>query len=127
MIFTAKACADPASRNVVPIQFKPGVLRKVYILIPPGHQALAHLRVLRGETQIIPDTGTIEGDGESLSFDEYIEIPTEETWRIEVWNEDEVYRHCFYVRFEVVPKFIANPVAVLAQMFKRFLEVMGIE
>jgi len=127
MIFTARACADPASRNVVPIQLKPGVLRKVHILIPPGHHALAHLRVLRGETQIIPDTGTIEGDGESLSFDEYIEIPTEETWRIEVWNEDEVYPHCFYVRFEVVPKFVANPVAVLVQLFRRLLEVMGIE
>jgi len=127
MIFTAKACADPASRNTVEILLKPGVLRHVCVLIPPGHQALVHLRILRGETQIIPDTGTIEGDGESLCFDEYIEIPTEEVWRIEVWNEDEQYPHCFYIRFEVVPKIIANPTGFLIQMFRRLLEVMGVE
>jgi len=48
MIFTVKACADPASTNVTTVKLKPGVLRKVCILIPPGHQALAHLRILRG-------------------------------------------------------------------------------
>jgi len=127
MIFTAKACADPSSKNVTAILLKPGVLRKVHVLIPPGHQALAHLRILRGETQVIPDIGTIEGDGESLDFDEYIEIPTEETWKLEVYNEDEVYKHCFYVRFEVVPKIIANPTAFLVSMFKKLLEVIGVE
>jgi len=127
MIFTAKACADPSSRNAVEILLKPGVLRHVCVLIPPGHQALVHLRILRGETQTIPDTGTIEGDGESLCFDEYIEIPTEEVWRIEVWNEDSQYPHCFYIRFEVVPKIIANPTAFLVSMFRRLLEVMGVE
>lgn len=127
MIFTARACADPASRNAVEILLKPGVLRKVHVLIPPGHQALAHLRILRGETQIIPDTGTIEGDGETIDFDEYIEIPTEEIWKLEVVNEDSQYPHCFYVRFEVVPKMIANPTAFLVQMFKKLLEVIGVE
>jgi len=127
VIFTTKACADPSSRNVVEILLKPGVLRHVCVLIPPGHQALAHLRILRGETQVIPDTGTIEGDGESLCFDEYIEIPTEEVWSIEVANDDSQYPHCFYVRFEVVPKYIANPTGLLISMFKRLLEVIGVE
>jgi len=127
VLFAAKACADPASRNVVEILLKPGVLRKVYVLIPPGHQALAHLRILRGETQVIPDVGTIEGDGESLSFDEYIEIPTEETWKLEVVNEDSQYPHCFYVRFEVVSKVIANSTAFLVSMFKKLLEAIGVE
>jgi hypothetical protein len=128
-------CADiniPANtpkENPVRVQVKvpAGVIRKVWVLIPYGHKALAHLVIRHGETQIIPWYGDIHGDGEQLVFDEVYELPTEDYLTLEGWNEDTTYSHRFIVRLLILPKPYAYP--ELAHLFalKRLLEVMGIE
>jgi len=127
MLITAKACADPLASSSQSLFVKAGVVTKIIVLIPYGHKALAKLRFLRGVTQIIPDLGWICGDGETLEWSEMIDVPMDETWTIEVVNEDSKYPHCFYIRMEVQPRHVAKPLDSLLSIFKRVLEVMGIE
>jgi hypothetical protein len=103
------------------------VIRRVWVIIPWGHRALAHLVIRHGETQIIPWSGDIHGDGEQLVFDEIYELPTDDTLILEGWNEDIKYEHMFIVRLLVLPRLYAYP--ELAHLFalKRLLEAMGLE
>jgi len=127
MLITAKACADPSTTSRTAISLKPGVITRIIVLIPYGHKALAKLRFVRGATQIIPDVGWIQGDGETLEWSEMVDVPTDETWTAEVVNDDSTYPHCFYIRIEIQPKTVAKPLDSLLGIFKRLLEVMGIE
>lgn len=127
MLITTTACADPSSSSRIPVVVKEGVVTKIIVLIPYGHQATARLRFLRGETQIIPHIGWIQGDGETLEWSEMIDIPTDEIWNIEVVNTDSVYPHCFYIRIEIQPRTVARPLDSLLGIFKRLLEAIGVE
>jgi hypothetical protein len=113
----------------VRMQFKvpAGIIRKVWVLIPYGHKALAHLVIRHGETQIIPYYGDIHGDGEQLVFDEIYEIPTEDYLTLEGWNEDTIYSHRFIVRLLILPKPYAYPEVYSLLSLKKVLEAMGLE
>jgi hypothetical protein len=111
----------------VPVKVPAGVIRKVWVLIPYGHKALAHLVIRHGETQIIPWYGDIHGDGEQLVFDEVYELPTDDTLVLEGWNEDTKYDHRFIVRLLVLPKPYAYPEVYSLLALRKVLEVMGIE
>jgi hypothetical protein len=104
-----------------------GVIRKVWVLIPYGHKALAHLIIRHGETQIIPYYGDIHGDGEQLFFDETYEIPTEDYLTLEGWNDDSKYEHKFIVRLLVLPKLYAYPEIASLSIMKKLIEGLGIE
>ena len=111
----------------VQVKVPAGIIRKVWVLIPYGHKALAHLIIRHGETQIIPWHGDIHGDGEQLVFDEVYELPTDDTLILEGWNEDSTYDHRFIVRILVLPKPYAYPEIYSLQALRKVLEVMGIE
>lgn len=104
-----------------------GVIRKVWVLIPYGHKALAHLVIKHGETQIIPWAGDIHGDGEQLVFDEVYELPTEDYLTLEGWNEDSTYPHRFIVRLLILPKPYAYPEVYSLLSLKKLFEAMGLE
>ena len=111
----------------VPVKVPAGVIRKVWVIIPWGHRALAHLVIRHGETQIIPHYGDIHGDGEQLVFDEIYELPTEDNLVLEGWNEDVKYEHRFIVRLLILPKPYAYPEVYSLLSLKRMLEAMGLE
>jgi len=120
--------STPQSSPVrVQVKVPAGVIRKVWVLIPYGHKALAHLIIRYGETQIIPHYGDLHGDGEQLVFDEVYELPTEDILTLEGWNEDTTYSHRFIVRLLILPKPYAYPEVYSLLALKRVLEVMGIE
>jgi len=128
-------CADinipantPRENSIrVSVKVPAGDIRKVWVLIPYGHKALAHLVIRHGETQIIPWSGDIHGDGEQLVFDEVYELPTEDILTLEGWNEDSKYDHRFIVRLLILPKPYAFPELGMLLALKKVLEVMGIE
>jgi hypothetical protein len=128
-------CADvdippntPKSSPVrVQVPVPAGVIRKVWVLIPPGHMGLAHLVIRHGETQIIPWAGDIHGDGETLEFDEVYELKTDDILVLEGWNEDSAYSHKFIVRLLVLPKVVAYPELSVLFALKKLLEAMGLE
>ncbi|MCC5989924.1 MAG: hypothetical protein LM558_00240 [Thermosphaera sp.] len=111
----------------VSVKVPAGVIRKVWVLIPYGHKALAHLIIRHGETQIIPYYGDIHGDGEQLVFDEVYELPTEDNLVLEGWNEDSKYEHRFIVRLLVLPKLYAYPEIASLSIMKKLIEGLGIE
>jgi hypothetical protein len=104
-----------------------GVIRRVWVVIPPGHMGLAHLIIRHGETQVIPHRGDIHGDNESLVFDETYELPSEDVLTFEGWNEDSKYPHTFIVRLLILPRHIAYPEYSVLSALKRLLEAMGVE
>jgi hypothetical protein len=108
MLFTFVVTVPPNTPSYQPIRqelkLRAGVITKIGILIPAGHQALAHLALKYGETQIIPhgEDQWIEGEDEPLEWDEDIEIPSEPTsLNADAWNEDDTYPHSFYIRIWV--------------------------
>jgi len=128
-------CADiyipPSTPRESPIRVAvnvpPGIVRKVWVLIPHGHKALAHLVIRHGETQVIPWSGDIHGDGEELVFDEVYELKSEDTLILEGWNDDVQYPHRFIVRLLILPHPYAFPEIALLRAFRYLLEVMGVE
>ena len=111
----------------VKVKVPAGVIRKVWVLIPYGHKALAHLVIKHGETQIIPWSGDIHGDGEQLVFDEVYELPSEDYLVLEGWNEDSTYPHRFIVRLLILPKPYAYPEVYSLLSLKKLFEAMGLE
>ena len=115
---------DPVTVNV---KLDSGILRKVWVIIPPGHAALAHLVIKWGATQIIPYVGDIHGDNEQLVFDEWIEInEPERVLTLVGWNEDIQYTHRFIVRFLVLPREVAMPELRILQPLRVLMEAMGV-
>jgi predicted trehalose synthase len=125
--FTIPQNTPQSSPTRIQVKVPAGVIRKVWVIIPPGHMGLAHLVIRHGETQIIPWVGDIHGDNESLVFDETYELPSEDILTFEGWNEDSKYPHMFIVRLLVLPKHVAYPEYSMLLALKRLLEVMGVE
>ena len=109
------------------VDVPPGVIRKVWILIPHGHKALAHLVIRHGETQVIPWSGDIHGDGEELVFDETYELKSEDVLVLEGWNDDVQYPHRFIVRLLILPQPYAFPELAALSALSYAFKVMGIE
>lgn len=131
MLITTRVVVPPNTPRENPLKISlkipAGVLKRIWVLIPHGHRALAHMIIKHGETQIVPFEGDISGNGESIVFDEFYEFHSDDTITLEAWNEDEEYEHMFIVRLLVQPKHIASPELVYLSSLKRALEVMGIE
>jgi len=82
-----------------------GVITRVIITIPPGHQGLGHLQLLYHEFQIYPlnPGGDYHGGGLPLAFDERQPIfVTPYALKARAWNEDETYEHEFIVNLTVL-------------------------
>jgi hypothetical protein len=130
-LITADITIPPLTLKENPIRVEvrvpAGVIRKVWVLIPAGHKALAHLIIKHGATQIIPFEGDIHGDNEPLEFDEVYELRTEDKLILEGWNEDDTYPHSFFIRLLILPKLFAYPEVTFALALRKMLEVMGIE
>jgi len=125
--FTIPQNTPKESPHRLSVKVPAGVIRKVWIIIPPGHMGLAHMVIKHGETQVIPWVGDVHGDNESLVFDETYELPTEDVLTFEGWNEDSKYPHTFIIRLLILPRHIAYPEYSMLLALKRMLEVMGVE
>ncbi len=91
---------DPPA--VVPITLsRPGLVRRIDILIPDGVNGVAGIALRIGREQIIPfGRGTfLVGNNETISFPVGLDIPSER-WEAVVFNRG-VYPHTFYLRFLV--------------------------
>jgi len=110
------------------IQLKKAILTRISIKIPPGHHALAGLRILYGHIQIWPEEkGTwLSGDDETMQWDEYFELPTYPTkLTLEAYNEDDTYEHSFVIRLMTLPKAIAAPWLGVARFVQTFEKLVG--
>jgi hypothetical protein len=125
--FTIPANTPKESPVRMQVRVPAGVIRRVWVIIPPGHVGLAHMVIKHGETQVIPWAGDLHGDNESLVFDETYELPSEDVLTFEGWNEDSKYPHTFIVRLLILPRHIAYPEYSMLLALKRLLEVMGVE
>jgi len=76
------------------------VLEQIIILIPPGHYALAGLRIYYGDEQLIPKpSGSwLRGDNVVIPVKMRWKLPERPTvLRLEGYNEDVKYQHSFYL------------------------------
>lgn len=108
MLFTFAVTVPPNTPWDQPItqelKLRAGVITKIAVLIPAGHQTLAHLAIKYGMTQIIPhgEDQWIEGDDETLEWNEDFELPYEPiSLTASAWNEDDTYPHSFFIRIWV--------------------------
>jgi len=131
---TAPANTSKTSPATAEMKLKAGYVTRISILIPDGHHALAHLAIKWGETQIIPwgDDEWIEGNDESIPWEENIELPYEPiSWTAKAWNEDDTYSHTFYIRIWVEKEPRNPPVDLVTSAFKlikTFLErIVGVK
>jgi hypothetical protein len=103
---TTPAQTPKTNQTKLELPLRAGVITKISVLIPPGHQALAHMAIFDGETQIMPwgKDQWIEGNGESIPWEPDYELPSEPA-RLEAraWNEDDTYSHTFFIRIWVDP------------------------
>jgi len=84
-----------------------GTVSKVQIIIPPGHAALAGLKIMNDTEQVIPKSGWLKGNNDRLDFDVDIKIigsgePITYKFTANGFNEDDTYEHTFYIRVWVL-------------------------
>jgi len=132
-IYTAKltipANTPRDSPVSVSVSLEKAVLTRIFIRIPPGHEALAGLRVKYGRLQLWPEESDtwLSGDDETLAWDEYFELPHDPTTlTLEGYNEDDKYEHSFLVRFTTLPKPIALWQIALAKFVQMFSRLIGL-
>jgi hypothetical protein len=108
MLFTFSITAPANTPKSDPVRqtlkLKAGWITKVEVLIPNGHEALAHLAIYDGETMIMPwgEDQYIEGNDEIITWEPDYLLPSEPaTLEVRAWNEDEEYQHTFYIRIWV--------------------------
>jgi len=102
-------------------------ITQVNILIPPGHTALAGLRLYYGNKQLIPanEGEWLKGDGEILVWDEWIEIPGgEDKFILKGYNLDDTYDHTFYVRIVTTYKKYIMPSDVMRRFYSLFEKLL---
>ena len=115
----ALANKDFAHKETTELPVRAGVLVKVFVLIPAGHHALAHLVIRDAATPFIPETkgGSLRGEDQSLVFDTWREIDQDPyTLYADVWNEDDTYPHYFYINLLILPKWLAYPWELIREL-----------
>jgi len=108
MLRVKVVCVEPNTPKDSPkrdtIELPPGILTEVKILIPPGHQALAGVRVKYGLENVVPyrQDDWVRGDFVTITDTPDFRLENDPTvLAIEAYNEDDTYEHCFYMYFTV--------------------------
>ena len=128
MLRVARVCVDPStpagSPKKVRVELPQGILSEVKILIPPGHQALAGVRIKYGLEVIVPwhQDDWIRGDFIVITDTPGYPLPNEPSEvTVEAYNEDDTYPHCFYLYFVV-----KREEELTIGLLKRFLKALRI-
>jgi len=110
------------------LKLKAGIITRWSILIPDGHECLAHLAIKHGETQIIPwgDDQDLHGNAETLSWEDDYELPSEPAELTAVaWNLDDTYPHTFYLRVWISGKMEVLAMEALNRLVSGLLRLLG--
>jgi len=122
------AIAEPG-RAEIEAEIEGTVLRRVSVLIPSGHQALAGMRIRYGARSILPigENSWLSGDNESLTFELHWPLPESPcTLIIEGRNDDMCYPHSFYIRIETDTEETVRPEDRLASFINLLAYFMGL-
>jgi len=132
-IYTVKLTIPPNTAKDSPVsttvELAKAVLTRMSVRIPPGHCAVTGLRILYGRLQLWPEEkGTwLSGDDETLTWDEYFELPHDPTRLIiEAYNESERYDHTFLIRLTTTPKHIALWQVAIVKFTETFRRLVGL-
>lgn len=105
-----------------------GVITKVIVVIPPGHDNLTGLRIFYHESQLYPlnRAGYYHGDHLHIEFDEYQPLIVEPfELKAKGWNADEKLPHTFIMNFTVLrPEEIGREIPAVSELAVR--ELLGI-
>lgn len=101
--FTIPANTPEETPETLDLVLEEGTVSKVQIIIPPGHAALAGLKIMNDIEQVIPKSGWLKGNNDRLDFDVDIKIigagePITYKFTANGFNEDDTYEHTFYIR-----------------------------
>ena len=126
-VFYVYAAANKpyAQKETFELKVAAGVLTKVAVLIPSGHQALAHLVIRDGNTPFVPEKGGIGVVGDSciVHWEGWKEIKdTPHKLYADVWNEDDTHLHGFYIYMTILPRHIAYPFGKVVELLSKLLE-----
>jgi hypothetical protein len=89
----------PVNSTLERTDFPPGVVQRFRIRIPSGHHDLTGIRIIYGDSQIIPrvEDTWLHGDHISPSFLLDDPYPGGQGWFVEHYNADHFYDHTFHV------------------------------
>ena len=110
------------------MQLRPGVIHRVRVRIPPGHQGLAHIYIQHMLKQLYPlNTGEdMHGDDDEVDFRDFYEIhPGFEEFKAYTWNEDDTYQHEFIVGIGILPRWVLTPYAIAKTVKNTWNKLVG--
>lgn len=98
---TVTASTPVTAPVTFPLSFQPGVVRELFVLIPPGPNGLMGFRIGHSGQVIIP----MGADEWFITDDERISLPlegfpTNDAWFIEAYNEG-LHDHTIYTRWMI--------------------------
>jgi len=142
--FTVPANTTKDNLFIRKLEISEDFLEKIYVRIPFGHRAKAHMHIRYGLDLFVPQPTTvvdaegnrikqniedlwIEGDNEFFEFPVFYtapEVPFEIT--IEGYNESQYYDHTFYIYIIALPKKVALPFLIISEFVDLFKKLIGV-
>lgn len=113
---TIPAGTQQSNPQVTPWVTEDNQIDRIELLIPPGNNGLAGIRVMKGDTQLIPwGTGTwIVGNGTDHYWPIGAYLATSDM-TIQAYNMG-AYPHTFYLRMQVSDAFLINQSGVATEV-----------
>jgi len=112
------------------LKLSAGILHYAEIHFPSGCAGLVHVRLLHGIHPVIPTNAEddINGDNQTVPFKEFYPLgASDNTIRLQAWNEDEKFDHTISVRLAVLREEDLNPYIVLQDLVKILKTLIGID
>lgn len=99
---TVTANTAKASASTTDVSFPDGVVQRIELDVPNGHNGFTGIQILAALGQVIPFTkgAFLVADGHDFGWDMIGQIDTG-SWQAKTYNTD-VYDHTFYLRFSVL-------------------------
>ena len=99
---TCPANTAQAAAIETELSMRPGIVRAVRIIIPPGHAGLTGIALAQAHQVMIPASGSvfIQGDDRDPRF-ELENFLDADTWSALTYNTDAEFSHTWFLEFEV--------------------------
>lgn len=113
---TVTAGTAQASAATTDVSFQDGLVSRIELDVPPGHNGLTGIQILSAHGQAIPYTvgAFLIANDHFFGWDLVGQLDTG-SWQVKAYNTD-VYDHSFYLRFNVLDFAYAEEPAPLAQL-----------
>jgi len=130
MVYEFRLSVPANTRRTAPktrrLKVTGGVITWLQWFWPPGTHQLAHAIVEHRGRQIFPDnlSDDLTDNGQGPATDVYYVVRRPYELVLKAWNDDDTYSHTFTLRFNLLPRAVAEAQKDTARFMREFVNIV---